>query len=63
VLDATVDPEQLRVPAADPEDVRPVVQHDLEVPVRDPAAEQLDPRIATRPDSLDHVLDAHLARS
>ena len=57
VLDALVDPEQLRVLAADPEHVGAVVERDLEVPVRDPAAEDLDLRAAPRPDPLDHLLD------
>jgi len=57
VLDAPVDPEQLRVLAADPEHVGAVVERDLEVPVRDPPAEHFDLRTAARPDPFDHFLD------
>ena len=47
VLDPPVDPEQLGVLATDPKHVGAVVERDLEVAVRDPAAEHLD--LASRP--------------
>ena len=64
VLRAPVDPEQLRVLAADPEHVRAAVDRHLEVPVRDPAAEHRDLGVPAGPDPLDHLLDRrHAARS
>ena len=64
VLCAPVDPEQLRVAAADPEHVDAPVDGDLEVAIRDPAAERLDPGVAAGPDPLDHLLDPrHVERS
>jgi hypothetical protein len=57
VLGAPVDPEQLGVLAADAEHIDAPVDGDLEVPVRDPAAEDLDGGAAARPDPLDHLLD------
>ena len=64
VLRAPVDPEQLRVAAADPEHVDAPVDGDLEVAIRDPAAERLDPGVAAGPDPLDHLLDPrHVERS
>jgi hypothetical protein len=50
VLDVPVDPEQLGVLAAEPQDVALAVERDLEVAVRDPAAELLDGHGPTRPD-------------
>ena len=63
VLGAPVDPEQVRVATGDPQHVRPVVEHDLEVVVRDPAAEHLDRRQAAGPHSLHDLVDAHRRRS
>jgi hypothetical protein len=59
VLDAPVDPEQLRVLASDPEHVGAVIERDLEIAVGDAPAEHLDVRAGARPDSLDHLLDSH----
>jgi hypothetical protein len=59
VLGRAVDPEQLRVLAADPQHERLVADRDLEVAVRDPAAERLDPRRSARPQPLDDRLGLH----
>jgi hypothetical protein len=64
VLRAPVDPEQLRVAAADPQHIAAAVDGHLEIAVRDPAAEHLDPGIAAGPDPLDRLLDPwHVERS
>jgi hypothetical protein len=64
VLGTSVDPQQVRILAADSQDVRAAGDGDLEVAVRDPTAERLDLRGEARPDALDHLLDApHGARS
>ena len=64
VLVLPVDPEQGGVLAADPQDERLAVDDDLEVVVRDPAAERLDTLHVrlSGPEPLDRLLDAH-ARS
>ena len=62
VLVLPVDPEQGRVLAADPQNERLAVDDDLEVVVRDPAAERLDVHVLPGPEPPDRLFDAH-ARS
>ena len=57
VFGRPVDPQQLRVLAADAEDERLAADVDAEVAVRDPTAEDLDARVGTRPDALDDLFD------
>ena len=57
VLVVAVDPEQLGVAAADPEDVALAVHLDLEVAVRDPAAQRLDAGVSPRPEHADRLHD------
>jgi hypothetical protein len=57
VLVLAVDPEQLRVLSTDPQDKRLAADLDLEVVVRDPAAERLDDGAGTGPDPLDERVD------
>ena len=57
MLVAAVDPEQLGVLPADPEDEGLAVDLDLEVVVGDPAAERLDDRDGARPEVLDDGVD------
>ena len=59
VLGAAVDPEELGVLAADPQDEALAVDRDLEVPVRDAAAERLEPCVAPRPETGDDGLGLH----
>src|SRR2546421_1229635 len=59
VLRAAVDPEELGVPAADPQDEGPVADGDLEVPVRDPAAERLDACVTAAPETRDDRFGLH----
>src|SRR5581483_4576724 len=63
VLDATVDTEQLGVLPADPEDERVAAGADLEVVVRDPAAERLRGLDPGGPHPLDDSLDHERTRS
>src|SRR5918911_2656554 len=46
-----VDPEELGVLAADPQDEGLPADRNLEVPVRDPAAERLETYVAARPET------------
>ena len=59
VLDGTVDPEQTGVATGDPEDVCTVVERHLPVVVRDAAAQELDPSLATGPHAGDDRVDVH----
>ncbi len=59
VLDVAVDPEQLRVLAADAQDEQLARRRHLEVPVRDPAAEHLDRLDTARPHALGELQRAH----
>jgi hypothetical protein len=52
VLDGPVDAQELGVLAADPQDVRLAVEQDLEVVIRDAAAERLEVGPSARPDPL-----------
>ena len=61
-LDRAVDAEQARVLAGDAEDVDLAVDLDLEVVVRDPAAERLDARRPVGPDALDRSFESAHAR-
>ena len=59
VLVLAVDAEQCGVLAADAENERLAVEHDLEVAVRDAAAEGLDLGRPARPETFDDLLGAH----
>ena len=59
VLGTPVDPEQIRVLPADADDERLRADRDLEVVVRQPAAEPLDARLAPGPEALADLVDAH----
>ena len=60
MLDGAVDSQQLRVAPGDAEDVRPAGHVDLEVVIRDAAAEHLDARLLAGPDAGNDRVDVHL---
>ena len=61
-LDGAVDAEQVRVLPCHTQHVGLAVELDLDVVVRDPAAERLEPRTAAGPDALDRAGEVRHAR-
>jgi ADP-ribose pyrophosphatase len=61
VLHGSVDAKELRVAAADPQDEALAVHGDLEVVIRDPAAERLERQVTVGPDAGSDLLRSHRA--